>query len=122
MRDHMRSKGEGPEASSAVVAGGTICPSEQDDVAALDWRVRTIRVTEIRPDGFVAFDFSIGEEALYVEMLLSREAFDDFCRQQNITPVFEAHAPAQESFPVATLYQAARSFGGPASASPSHQH
>lgn len=107
MRDQVRSKGQGPE---------------QEDGGVLDWLVRAIRVTEVRPDGFVAFDFSIGEEALYVEMLLSREAFDDFCRQQNVTPVFEARASAQESFPVATLYQAARSFGGPAGASPSHQH
>lgn len=44
-----------------------------------------VRVAEVRPDGFIAFDFAIGEPEIYVEMLLPRDAFDAFCREHNVT-------------------------------------
>ena len=37
-----------------------------------------VRVVERRPDGFVEFRFSIGDPALFVEMLLTEAAFDEF--------------------------------------------
>lgn len=40
---------------------------------------RFVRVVERRPDGFVEFHFSIGDPSLFVEMLLSGQAFDEFC-------------------------------------------
>jgi phenol hydroxylase P0 protein len=40
---------------------------------------RFVRVIERRPDGFVEFHFSIGDPSLFVEMLLSTAAFDEFC-------------------------------------------
>lgn len=42
-----------------------------------------VRVTEERADGFIAFDFAISEPDLFVELLLTRPAFEEFCRAQN---------------------------------------
>ncbi|HMV54460.1 MAG TPA: phenol hydroxylase subunit [Rhodocyclaceae bacterium] len=43
-----------------------------------------VRVSEIRPDGFVAFDFAVGEPELYVEMILTQPAFEEFCRVNDV--------------------------------------
>lgn len=43
-----------------------------------------VRVTEERSDGFIAFDFAISEPELFVELLLTRPAFEEFCRTQNV--------------------------------------
>ena len=37
-----------------------------------------VRVIEHRPDGFVEFHFAIGDPSLFVEMLLSEDAFVEF--------------------------------------------
>lgn len=46
---------------------------------AIDVERKFIRVAEVRPDGFVAFDFAVGEPEIYVEMLLPADAFAAFC-------------------------------------------
>lgn len=38
-----------------------------------------VRVTGER-NGFVEFDFAVGEPGVFVEMMLSPEAFQEFCR------------------------------------------
>lgn len=38
-----------------------------------------VRVTQLRDDGFVEFDFAIGGAEVYVEMILPAPAFDEFC-------------------------------------------
>jgi len=38
-----------------------------------------VHVVELRADGFVEFEFAIGEPELFVEMILPAAAFDDFC-------------------------------------------
>ena len=38
-----------------------------------------VRVTRWREDGFVEFDFSLGDADLYLEMILPRKAFEEFC-------------------------------------------
>lgn len=43
-----------------------------------------VRVKELRKDGFVDFDFAVGEPALFVEMLLPAAAFDDFCTRNHV--------------------------------------
>lgn len=40
---------------------------------------RYVRVTQVRPEGLVEFDFAIGEPDLVVEMILTPEAFQEFC-------------------------------------------
>lgn len=44
-----------------------------------------VRVTELREDGFVEFDFAVGGAELYVEMILPAQAFDDFCALNKVT-------------------------------------
>jgi phenol hydroxylase P0 protein len=44
-----------------------------------------VRVTEVRADGLVAFEFSIGWPELAVELLLPRGAFDEFCTTHQVT-------------------------------------
>jgi len=43
-----------------------------------------VRVTGERDDGFVEFDFALGEPELFAEMMLTRAAFEDFCAAQNV--------------------------------------
>lgn len=63
--------------------------------AALDTSRRYIRVTGERADGFVEFDFAMGEPELFVEMILSRPAFEEFCQANNVQPM----GPAQDAGP-----------------------
>lgn len=42
-----------------------------------------VRVTGER-NGFIEFDFAVGEPGLSVEMMLSPEAFDEFCRVNEV--------------------------------------
>jgi phenol hydroxylase P0 protein len=54
-----------------------------------------VRVVERRPDGFVEFHFSIGEPSLFVEMLLTEAAFEEFCavnRTELVGPESEGDA------------------------------
>lgn len=39
-----------------------------------------VRVTRRRADGFVEFDFSIGDPDLAVDLILPAAAFEEFCR------------------------------------------
>jgi phenol hydroxylase P0 protein len=48
-------------------------------------------VTEVRADGLVAFDFSIGWPELSVELMLPRAAFDEFCATNRVI-LLEARA------------------------------
>ncbi len=38
-----------------------------------------VRLTQVRPDGFVEFDFSIGDPDLSVSLILPKAAYDEFC-------------------------------------------
>lgn len=38
-----------------------------------------VRVTGRTPGGFVEFDFAIGDPDVFVELVLSPDAFDEFC-------------------------------------------
>lgn len=49
-----------------------------------------VRVTGIHARGFVEFQFSIGEPQLFVEMLLPRAEFEQFCRDQQVQPAPDA--------------------------------
>lgn len=45
---------------------------------------RFVRVTEVRADGLVAFDFAIGWPELSVELLLPAAAFEEFCAKNRV--------------------------------------
>lgn len=50
---------------------------------ALDPRRRYVRVTRERENGFIEFNFAVGEPDLFVELILPREAFKEFCVNNN---------------------------------------
>ena len=55
--------------------------------ADMDTRKRYVRVTGSRGSQFVEFDFAIGEPDLFVEMILTHEAFAEFCRANQARPM-----------------------------------
>ncbi len=50
-----------------------------------DTRRKFVRVNELRKDGFVEFDFAIGEPELFVELIMPSAAFDEFCATNKVT-------------------------------------
>lgn len=44
---------------------------------------RFVRIRE-RHDGFVEFDFAIGDPELFVELILTDAAFDEFCTANRV--------------------------------------
>lgn len=52
---------------------------------AFDPTRKFVRVTELRKDGFVEFDFALGEPELFVEMILPVGVFDDFCAINHVS-------------------------------------
>ena len=49
-----------------------------------------VRVTRRRPDGFVEFDFAIGDPDLSVDLILPSAAFDEFCTVNRVQHLSEA--------------------------------
>ena len=60
--------------------------------SAFDPFRKFVRVTGERDDGFVEFDFALGEPELFAEMMLTRAAFDEFCAAQNVVVLDPAGA------------------------------
>lgn len=56
----------------------------------------SVRVSQTRPDGFVEFDFSLGDPSLYVELILPRRAFEEFCESNEVRFLSAAEAAAVE--------------------------
>jgi phenol hydroxylase P0 protein len=52
----------------------------------MDVSKRYVRITGAH-DGFVEFDFAIGDPELNVELILPRTAFDEFCRMNKVMPL-----------------------------------
>ncbi len=43
-----------------------------------------VRITGVRGNGFIEFDFSIGDPTLYVELILPFDAFEEFCAHNQV--------------------------------------
>ena len=52
---------------------------------AIDLSRKFVRLIERRADGFVEFEFAIGDPELYAEMLLPSEAYASFCEANDVT-------------------------------------
>ncbi len=63
-----------------------------DPAQAFDPSKRFVRERRERPDGFVEFDFAIGDPGLAVELMLPRAAFDEFCRVNQVIRIGDAQA------------------------------
>lgn len=48
-------------------------------LAPINVDFRFVRVTNERRNGFVEFEFAIGEPDLFVEMILAKADFEEFC-------------------------------------------
>lgn len=78
----------------------------------LDTEAKYVRVTELRADGFVNFDFAIGEPEIYVEMLLPQAAFADFCAEHDPIRLEAAPFAADDNDFLWRLADAARAAAG----------
>ena len=54
------------------------------EAPAVDLSRKYVRLVERREDGFVEFEFAIGEPDLYAEMLLPSDAYEAFCQANNV--------------------------------------
>lgn len=54
-------------------------PPDVTAPASFDVTQRFVRVTGQRPNGFIEFEFSVGDPALFAELILPPEAFAEFC-------------------------------------------
>jgi phenol hydroxylase P0 protein len=43
-----------------------------------------VRVIETKANGFVEFEFSVGEPEMSVELILKRQAFEEFCAANQV--------------------------------------
>jgi len=49
-----------------------------------DVTLKYVRIRQVRADGLVCFEFAIGWPELFVDLMLPRAAFDDFCLRQKV--------------------------------------
>ncbi|HEX5394055.1 MAG TPA: phenol hydroxylase subunit [Rhodocyclaceae bacterium] len=62
-----------------------------------DTSKKFVRVTEVRDNGLVEFEFSVGEPELAVELIMPRVAFDEFCKANAVTFLTSNGAPIDDS-------------------------
>lgn len=55
-----------------------------DPQPAIDLNRKFVRLIERRPDGFVEFEFAIGDPELFAEMLLPADAYEAFCTANEV--------------------------------------
>lgn len=58
---------------------------------------RYVRVRDVVDDRFVEFDFAIGEPSLYVELILPKQAFDEFCRLNKVVEMTQEQASSVDA-------------------------
>lgn len=63
-------------------------------VTAWDPDAKWVRIVGERGQGMVEFEFAVGEPQLYVEMVMPRSQFDEFCAMHRVTPTIGALPPA----------------------------
>lgn len=54
------------------------------DARVCDVTHKFVRIREVRASGLVCFEFAIGWPELFVDLMLPRAAFDDFCVRQQV--------------------------------------
>lgn len=87
---------------------------------AFDPSRRFVRIVDERADGMVEFEFAVGEPELFVEMILPRAAFEEFCAREQVRPTRAAASVAGPDDANAWTLHDARShrLGGPPQAPP----
>mgnify|MGYP000158967765 CR=1 FL=1 len=69
-------------------------PRSDGDAANFSELKRYVRVRRLIDDKFVEFDFAIGDPSLYVELVLPRGAFDQFCQHNRVVLLTDEEAAA----------------------------
>lgn len=67
------------------------------DERTCDVTRKFVRIKQVRADGLVCFEFAIGWSELFVDLMLPRSAFDDFCVRQQVQ-LLSDEVPAQFLF------------------------
>lgn len=62
------------------------CAAPAAPAPGWDVNRRFIRVVQEHGNGMVEFEFAVGEPGLFVEMVMPRAQFEDFCAQQGVAP------------------------------------
>ena len=70
---------------------------EADTPANFSDLKRYVRVRQVIDDKFIEFDFAIGDPSLYVELVLPRQAFDEFCKHNKVTLMTAEQAAAVDA-------------------------
>ena len=65
-------------------------PADDHEPTTWDPNAKWVRIVRERPNGMVEFEFAVGDPQLFVEMVMSREAFDAFCAMHAVTPTLGA--------------------------------
>lgn len=52
--------------------------------ATMDTTRRFVRLSGERANGFIEFEFAIGEPEVFIEMILDHEAFAEFCATNQV--------------------------------------
>jgi len=71
--------------------------SPDDESTSMSELTRYARIRRVVDDKFIEFDFAIGDPSLYVELVLPRDAFDTFCRHNNVVMMTEEQAEAVDA-------------------------
>ena len=66
---------------------------EESGCQAFDPNRRFVRVRRVRDDGFVEFEFAIGDPDMFVEMILPQQALAGFCAANDVILLEESAAP-----------------------------
>jgi phenol hydroxylase P0 protein len=56
-----------------------------------------VRVTACMPNGFIAFEFAVGEPAVFAELVMPQAAFEAFCRDNQVETLAAAVPMAADS-------------------------
>jgi phenol/toluene 2-monooxygenase (NADH) P0/A0 len=64
-----------------------------------DTEKKYVRITNERSEGFVEFDFAIGEPEVFAELILPRAAFEEFCESNGVTVLTKSDEPEQTESP-----------------------
>lgn len=75
-------------------------PSTTDPAADLAWDVTRKYVREVaqHDNGMVEFEFAVGEPSLFVEMVMPRPAFEEFCAMHGVQPTQGRLPPSQNMY------------------------
>lgn len=56
----------------------------EPEAKAFDPARRYVRLVNERADGFIEFNFAIGAPDVFVELIMRRPAFEEFCRDNRV--------------------------------------